>query len=153
MRYFILVTLLLILLSCEKTETDYRDVFTGEYNFTIEKISRTLASGPPFIEFTINNDTIFYLGSVKKDTSAPNNFRIDWGNDTIPLEGGGDLDQSCTIMSIDEAGNLGCAVNPDAFWGPAYIHNDTIRFTFYCSMGMSHMLWVKWGVIGLRKLD
>jgi len=144
-KLILIIILLSGILSCEKNDPDYRDNYTGNYTFMIEKISRTLTGDV----FVMRYDTSFYTGSVKKATS-PDEIAVNWSNDSIDIEGGASLDRSHTIMTIDENGNLDCDVNDDAFWKPAYIHSDTIRFTFYCGKGMAHKLWIEWNVTGLK---
>jgi len=57
-----------------------------------------------------------------------------------------------TLLRIDSTGLLDSPqLMDEGIYQPAYIHEDTICFTFYTSYGMAHMLYSNWDVKGLKK--
>jgi hypothetical protein len=73
MKYLTLAILFLILLSCEKENSDYRDNYTGNYSFTIKRKSWLM--GDSIV------DTSFYNGFIKKNKNTTDRIVIRFGDD------------------------------------------------------------------------
>jgi hypothetical protein len=71
MKYLTLAIIFLILLSCEKESSDYRDKYTGNYNFKIIKIF--------YLTGNSSADTSFYNGFIEKKEKNQDRIIIHFG--------------------------------------------------------------------------
>jgi len=141
---------MMLLPACEEeTKEDYRDKYIGNYTFSIHKHYTKVENGNQYIR--TYDTTYSYSGDVKKSYSQPNEIIVDWGTDIIRVMNH-DVLMKETLLTIDTAGLLDSPqLEDEGIYQPAYIHEDTIRFTFYASYGMAHMLYSTWYVNGMKE--
>jgi hypothetical protein len=148
MKIKILYAVLLVKLlvqSCEKDKSDFRNEMTGNYQFTIE-----MGGYPP--SYTV--DTIlFYDGYIQKSDRHNDRIIVDWGNDTIGKIDGIYFSQKSEFI-VDENGNLEF---PDwygsgntYFGKSSFVRNDTI--SFFISIGGLGS-WKNWDVLGIKSRE
>jgi len=140
--------ILFLFASCEIEDWDYRNKYVGDYDFEISHHYTTVDEGA-YITHHEENST--YSGTVRKSFLHFDRINVDWGSGTVNLEGGNTVEREKTVLVVDDDGNLSLPVEDEGFFHPAYIHGDTIRFTFYTGLGMAHMLYSSYYVYGLKK--
>lgn len=146
----LLVLIGLIILSCEKDDWDYRNKYTGDYDFEIICSNTTFEGDSYSGHFVSHETTDWYSGSVKKYLLQTNKIKVDWGTGTLSIEAD-HVDKNRTLLSVDSEGKLSFPELVDGFLQPAYIHGDTIQFIFYTGNGMAHQLSTSWHVTGLKR--
>jgi hypothetical protein len=150
-RLTILAMISVIIISCEKDDWDYRNKYTGDYNFGILYAYTTFEGDYMYDGHFVKHDTTYFFnGSVKKSLLNPNEVKIDWGTKVLSIEGN-NVNQQKTQLRIDSDGTLTCPYISEGFNQPAYIHADTIKFTFSTGNGMAHQLYSLWNVTGLKR--
>ncbi len=142
--------MLVLFSACDEDDWDYRNRFTGEYNFTIINTHTTFIGDASSGHIESYKDTSEYSGSVKKSFLHLNRINVDWGSGTVGTEDGHKVERNKTPLKVDEEGNLEYPEISDGFYKPTYIHGDTIRFNFYTGLGMAHSLYSLWEVMGLK---
>jgi hypothetical protein len=150
MKGFAFIVFLMVFIpGCEKEDSDYRDKFTGRYDFEIENDYNILHYISPGEIYFTNFDTVFsFTGKVSKSQNFDNKILIDWGRDTILRINDTSYTQK-TEFEIDSGGNLK-QLDPGIYSG-GYIHRDTISFYISSSGGMGGLLFSEWTVKGLKK--
>jgi hypothetical protein len=139
---------LVLIVGCEKEPSDYRDKFTGKYNFEIEHEGTYMHIISPQQIYFISFDTVFsYEGRISKSLNYDNKILIDWGRDTIFRFNGLVFTQK-TEMEIDSGGILYSIDSNFDFDG--YIHEDTIRFDLFLDGGMGGALGSGWIITGIK---
>ena len=142
--------LLILAVACEKeNKPDYRNAYTGDYDFSIENEYRYTSNGGQYIH---TYDTSYtYSGAIKKSLLSPYKIIVDWGTDTIRVSNT-DVLMKETVLTVDTSGVLSYPeIDEEGIVSTSYIQEDTIRFTFYVNWGMAHMLYSIWYVTGIKK--
>jgi len=156
MKRLILLLLLIVsfILSCEKDENDFRNVFIGEYNYSINLVKNSFEfEGDPSGGHFVLSDTITnYLGSVEKATFDADKIIVNWGKDSIKVGNDILIDKQNTIFSIYEGVflKLEHLDDMDEVYFSGLIQGDTIKFSLMKYGGMAHQLYSDWSVVGTK---
>jgi hypothetical protein len=143
-----ILLLLALIVSCEKEDSDYRDKFTGSYNFEIEHHYSILFNSSPSEIHIKYIDTVFsYSGKVTRSSDFENKILIDWGSDTLFRINGVTYTQKTEFVT-DSMGRLN---QLDPNWDSGgYFNGDTIKFYLYSYGALGGRLFSDWSVTGLK---